>query len=1135
MDFNNEIIEVAELAAHVQQPLAASNDILSNDTIYVPNYRDVTVDSAVAASNSQAYDDARVFLSRQNWITRDLLAHVEQFYPEPGDITPGSGIRNLEAFKTACSILFSEGRIYASSQQLSQVVTLFLDKWSAKSVMLGKKIACFYHKPQKNKVLSQSEKKYSVQTSKKVLVQCPFHISYSPLNFVKRMKLPLIFHHVKITTTNFTHTCELSPTYLRQAKKSSGCCISLDMPSLTTALELLRHNPNTSSTYIRTFLTKALPTWHALDSVFISNFRKRAAHYWTQHDNNPNHHISVEEAEMLTSRSTADETLDFDDPVVANNYKQLLSRVMQESSAPWKVRKFLEECQSNTPGFAYIISTDCDGKPSCITWTTPRMRRDIIRFGDVLFLDAQMRQYNTAGFPYASIVMINDENNICTGCETLYIEESTAGYTQMIRNMATMEVRWSPSNVRFVFGDLKIRPKLLLDTGMVNAQLRGDNWHLLNEVWPKRESFGHSYQSIAPFLRTMLESKTIRDWDLGYSSAKIILQTDPEKVSKLDDIYQNPSYYAGYKLCEADGSLGRQGDSHAEQNHASIVAYIGKGGTFDLAEQVEKLMERHQAKVRQRMNNDADLTIRINKFTSQFRTHQDKTNDANAHAHLSSYAYKTFFTQSFQHSRRLQKREKETGEYMVWQANIPESEIDQDKVYHLSKNNRCQCLKRKQMLIQCGHELSVFGFAFNDWDTRWMNDRTFCREVLNLYCVGFFNPTIDLEDVVEETIDQEDEVEDTIELEGVVEEYEENSTSNNRDTEEHNENGNPTENPSPINNQVVENYAGQFSQRQSEHVTFTEVQETFNEIVRFVNNDRTELANLYAFGQRVLSAYRDGLQVSLECNTSGRSNDIRQAIIRPFNDGKNRNRLKSRREISQKRARSDNCDRDEQILHEQLGEKETMANAAKKGKRLCGLCRGTGHHAFSCPTITIYGVPLQRNDQLSRQTLQHDLLLEHGFGLVPLGDETPLILSSLPKHVTAMVIHARYTFGSDIVIKASLVRNGMIDKDYDRSLFSTGPIVAWLSNSRGKPIVSCLKHSSTQPGTTVALSQPLGSLQQGETMSFFNQNNFHQPLANSQPLNFQTNGPPDFNQMSQQDYQNSQLSQRLSQLSRTFN
>ena len=99
---------------------------------------------------------------------------------------------------------------------------------------------------------------------------------------------------------------------------------------------------------------------------------------------------------------------------------------------PCKVRKFLEECQQKTPGFGYIISTDCDGKPSCITWTTPRMRRDMIRFGNVLFLDAQMHQYNTAGFPYASIVMIKDENNICTGCETLYIEESTAGYTQMI-------------------------------------------------------------------------------------------------------------------------------------------------------------------------------------------------------------------------------------------------------------------------------------------------------------------------------------------------------------------------------------------------------------------------------------------------------------------------------------------------------------------------------------------------------------------------------------------------------------------------------------------------------------------------------------------------------------------------------
>ncbi len=99
------------------------------------------------------------FFIPANMDHRDLLAHAEQFYPEEWKIAPVSGIHNLDASKTACSVLFSECHSYASSQPLSQVATFFLEKWGAKSVILGKKIACFYHKRQKNKLVSVSEKK----------------------------------------------------------------------------------------------------------------------------------------------------------------------------------------------------------------------------------------------------------------------------------------------------------------------------------------------------------------------------------------------------------------------------------------------------------------------------------------------------------------------------------------------------------------------------------------------------------------------------------------------------------------------------------------------------------------------------------------------------------------------------------------------------------------------------------------------------------------------------------------------------------------------------------------------------------------------------------------------------------------
>jgi hypothetical protein len=223
----------------------ASAAPLKQNIIYVPDFCDVSVDSAIADGTRLGLETARNFLQDQNWITRDLLVHLEQFYPQDGDITPGSGIRNPEAFKRACSSVFEKGCIYASSKQLTQVSQLLLDKWGAKSVSLGKKICCFYHAPQKNKVVAGAQKKYNVQPSQKELVQCPFFISYSLIDFIAHKKHPLIFHHVRVTNTDFPHTCQLSPTYLRQAKKRSGCCLKFDTPNLNTVLELLRHNPNT--------------------------------------------------------------------------------------------------------------------------------------------------------------------------------------------------------------------------------------------------------------------------------------------------------------------------------------------------------------------------------------------------------------------------------------------------------------------------------------------------------------------------------------------------------------------------------------------------------------------------------------------------------------------------------------------------------------------------------------------------------------------------------------------------------------------------------------------------------------------------------------------------------------------------
>jgi hypothetical protein len=97
-----------------------------------------------------------------------------------------------------------------------------------------------------------------------------------------------------------------------------------------------------------------------------------------------------------------------------------------------------------------VIDCDDEGRPVCITWATPAcMLRDLLRFSHLILLGAQCRQYNVHHFPYSSIVMLNEENKICNGCETLLIEESTESYGNMINAFKQMGPRWDPSSATF--------------------------------------------------------------------------------------------------------------------------------------------------------------------------------------------------------------------------------------------------------------------------------------------------------------------------------------------------------------------------------------------------------------------------------------------------------------------------------------------------------------------------------------------------------------------------------------------------------------------------------------------------------------------------------------------------------------
>ena len=544
----------------MEPPPDSADHLAEAHTVHVPHFKEPAL---ALAQLSNDYTTCKTMFLDADWVTPDLRRHVESLFPSHHAIKSGTGVRDKTAFKDACSVLFATGRIFSSPTQLKQAASVFLDKWGVKCSQHGKKIVCYYHAPMKRKEkdggLTSDRKAYKVKESQKSLIQCPFEIRYSLIGRVAADKVPDVCHEAKITHTIFEHSCELSPIFLREAKRKGGH-LRLDIPALKTALDLLRLHPNTETRIIRPYLVRALPNWHALDAHFVSNFRKRAIKHWIVHGHLEDEEtfVTMSEAELLVAApSAADDHIDLDDESVRINYEKLLRRVMQESSETWKVKKYLEDCKATTAGFQYVIDCDDEGRPVCITWATPRMLRDLLRFSDVIFLDAQCRQFNAHHFPYSSIVMVNDENKICNGCEALFIEERTDTYGKMIKALQTMEPRWDPSGVKFLFGDMKVTQSLLDSAGLHSCKLRGDMWHLLNEVWPHRSAFGrHAFDSIEQFLRLMVTCTTEVEWEFAYQSARKVLADDPRKCSKLDEIHSNPLYYSGYVLHMMEGSLG---------------------------------------------------------------------------------------------------------------------------------------------------------------------------------------------------------------------------------------------------------------------------------------------------------------------------------------------------------------------------------------------------------------------------------------------------------------------------------------------------------------------------------------------------------------------------------------------------
>ena len=113
------------------------------------------------------------------------------------------------------------------------------------------------------------------------------------------------------------------------------------------------------------------------------------------------------------------------------------------------------------------------------------MRENLLRFADIIYLDACKRRHNKPGWPYHAVVVLNNEKGVCPVCESLSIAESNSNYAFLLKSCKKIKPRWKPRDVRLIFADQLITQQLLIDVGISHSCiLHGDRYHLLNKVFP---------------------------------------------------------------------------------------------------------------------------------------------------------------------------------------------------------------------------------------------------------------------------------------------------------------------------------------------------------------------------------------------------------------------------------------------------------------------------------------------------------------------------------------------------------------------------------------------------------------------------------------------------------------------------
>ena len=167
----------------------------------------------------------------------------------------------------------------------------------------------------------------------------------------------------------------------------------------------MKIDPHLPARHLRSLLVGCLPPETDISCHYISNFRKRCQLYHASHPDALE--LSCEHASGLISESCVNnkELSVLNDNTVCTNFRTVYANIMQSGSHTWKALAYLNKLKKECNGFDFRMHLDEEDTPDGLVWMTVNMKRMLLQYGDILFLDAQKRQFNKMCWPYIGPVI----------------------------------------------------------------------------------------------------------------------------------------------------------------------------------------------------------------------------------------------------------------------------------------------------------------------------------------------------------------------------------------------------------------------------------------------------------------------------------------------------------------------------------------------------------------------------------------------------------------------------------------------------------------------------------------------------------------------------------------------------------